>query len=238
MWPIAFAHRGAKAHAPENTVEAFSLALRLGANGLETDVWITADGHVVLDHDGVARVRGRKRPIKELKRDQLASHVPTIDDFFEACGVRFHLSVDIKDDDATDGLVRGAMEHGFPLDRLWICHHHHGGVLDIRSRFENVKVVDSTRLGRLKTGLEPRAAADAQAGIDVINMHSTDWSGGSVTLVHRFGLLAFGWDMQHPRQLETGLLMGLDGVYSDHVDRMVETYSALLAADPPLDQVD
>ena len=48
----AFAHRGARAHAPENTIEAFALALRLGATGLESDVWLTADGEAVLDHDG------------------------------------------------------------------------------------------------------------------------------------------------------------------------------------------
>src|SRR4051794_27300736 len=55
--PIAFGHRGARAHAPENTLEAFELALRLGANGLESDVWLTADGVPVLDHDGVLRRR-------------------------------------------------------------------------------------------------------------------------------------------------------------------------------------
>ena len=56
--PIGFAHRGAKAHAPENTIAAFQLALRLGATGLESDVWLTAEGIPVLDHDGVVR-RGR-----------------------------------------------------------------------------------------------------------------------------------------------------------------------------------
>lgn len=42
--PIGFAHRGAKAHAPENTPEAFDLAVRLGATGIESDVWLSADG--------------------------------------------------------------------------------------------------------------------------------------------------------------------------------------------------
>ena len=55
--PIAFAHRGARAYAPENTIEAFQLALRLGATGLESDVWVTSDGIAVLDHDGVVRRR-------------------------------------------------------------------------------------------------------------------------------------------------------------------------------------
>ncbi len=72
--PIGFAHRGASAHAPENTLEAFSLALRLGASGLESDVWLTRDRIPVLDHDGV--VRGglrRKRPISTVDRAELPS---------------------------------------------------------------------------------------------------------------------------------------------------------------------
>ncbi|MGH2684656.1 MAG: glycerophosphodiester phosphodiesterase, partial [Actinomycetota bacterium] len=75
--PIAFAHRGARAHAPENTLEAFQLALRLGATGLESDVWITADGEAVLDHDGLVGRRPRRRPIATVDRRDLPPHVPT-----------------------------------------------------------------------------------------------------------------------------------------------------------------
>ena len=76
--PLAFAHRGARAHAPENTLEAFTLALRLGATGLESDVWITADAEPVLDHDGVAGGRLRRRPIRTVDRADLPPHVPTL----------------------------------------------------------------------------------------------------------------------------------------------------------------
>jgi glycerophosphoryl diester phosphodiesterase len=55
---ICFAHRGASDRAPENTLEAFTMAIERGANGLETDVWATADGVPVLDHDGVV-IRGK-----------------------------------------------------------------------------------------------------------------------------------------------------------------------------------
>ena len=61
--PITFAHRGARAHAPDNTLEAFDLALRLGADGIETDAWLTADRVAALDHDGVIGRLGRRRPI-------------------------------------------------------------------------------------------------------------------------------------------------------------------------------
>ena len=50
-WPVNLAHRGASARAPENTLEAFRLALESGAGGLELDVHLTRDGHVVVIHD-------------------------------------------------------------------------------------------------------------------------------------------------------------------------------------------
>lgn len=50
-WPVNFAHRGASAHAPENTLEAFRGAVRAGADGLELDVHLTRDGRVVVIHD-------------------------------------------------------------------------------------------------------------------------------------------------------------------------------------------
>lgn len=45
------AHRGARAHAPENTLAAARLAHELGADMWETDVALTADGHMILVHD-------------------------------------------------------------------------------------------------------------------------------------------------------------------------------------------
>lgn len=46
-----WAHRGASAYAPENTIPAFKLALELGADGVELDVQETADGRLVVIHD-------------------------------------------------------------------------------------------------------------------------------------------------------------------------------------------
>lgn len=223
--PIAFGHRGAKAHSPENTLESFELALRLGANGLETDAWITSDGVVVLDHDGVIRSFGRKRPIREVSFSRLPSHIPSLDQLFASCGTNYDLSIDIKDDDAAHGIVDAATNAQFDLSRLWLCHYKIEHTLSYRERFPDVRIVDSTRLARLKDGPEMRAALLANKGVDVLNMHITDWNGGLVTLLHRFEVLAFGWDVQFPHALTNAFRMGLDAVYSDYVDRMVDSYS-------------
>jgi glycerophosphoryl diester phosphodiesterase len=229
--PIAFGHRGARAHAPENTLEAFDLALRLGANGLESDVWLTADGVPVLDHDGLLRRRlGRGRPIGSIARNDLPVHIPTLADLIVHCGSDYHLSLDLKD--AASGLaVIDVVDHLAPamLPRLWLCAPDWRTLLELRGR--GAKLVDSTRLVKLKEGPERRAANLAAEGIDAINMHHTDWNGGLVTLFHRFKRVAFGCDMQHDFVLQNALRMGLDGVYSDWVDRMVDVYTAELG--PP-----
>lgn len=49
--PVVFAHRGASAYAPENTMAAFKKALEMGADGIELDVHLTLDEEVVVIHD-------------------------------------------------------------------------------------------------------------------------------------------------------------------------------------------
>jgi glycerophosphoryl diester phosphodiesterase len=49
--PIIFAHRGASAHAPENTLAAFELAVKQGAPAIEFDVKLTSDRQVIIFHD-------------------------------------------------------------------------------------------------------------------------------------------------------------------------------------------
>ena len=220
--PYAFAHRGARAHAPENTLEAFTLALRLGATGLESDVWITADGEAVLDHDGIAGGRVRRRAINQVARAELPAHIPTLADLYATCGTDMAVSLDVKDVAAVDRVLDVARAAGGrALENLWLCHPRWEQVVEWRARCAEVRLVDSTRLGRLKEGPERRAATLASMGSDAVNMHHLDWTGGLTTLFHRFGGLAFGWDAQTPRVIDELIDLGIDGLYSDHVDRMV-----------------
>jgi glycerophosphoryl diester phosphodiesterase len=68
---------------------------------------------------------------------------------------------------------------------------------------------------------EQHAARLRELGIDAVNLHESEWTGGLVTLYHRFGIRTFGWDAQHHRALVELLRAGIDGVYSDHVDLMM-----------------
>jgi len=224
--PIGFAHRGARAHAPENTIEAFRLALRLGATGLESDVWLTSDGEAVLDHDGLVRTGLRRRPITTVARSQLPSYVPTLAELYDACGTDMQVSLDVKDANAAPVAVAVARAAGDgAVEKLWLCHPDWQQVAAWRALSADVKLVDSTRLRRIKEGPERRAATLADAGVDAINMHASDWTGGLTTLFHRFERLAFAWDAQFERVLDALVAMGCDAVYSDHVDLMVDALS-------------
>jgi glycerophosphoryl diester phosphodiesterase len=71
-WPVNMAHRGASALAPENTIEAFRLALEAGAGGLELDVHMTRDGHIVVIHDAtVDRTTSGTGAVSEMTIDEL-----------------------------------------------------------------------------------------------------------------------------------------------------------------------
>jgi glycerophosphoryl diester phosphodiesterase len=220
--PIGFAHRGASAHAPENTIEAFSLAVRLGAEGLESDVWITRDGVPVLDHDGVVASGLRRRPIAEVDRSDLPGHIPTLDEFYRAVGPGFEVSLDVKDACAAAPTIAVAREHA-AAERLWLCHDDVNLVIEWRALGNDIKLVDSTRLRRIKEGPERRCALLAASGIDALNMHYTDWNAGLVALAHRFERDAFAWDCQFERTLVETLALGVDAVYSDHTDRMIDS---------------
>ncbi len=226
--PIAFAHRGARTLAPDNTLDAFTLAVELGATGIESDAWLTADGVPVLAHDGRVRSGLRRRPIRSMQAAQLPAPVPTMAQLYEAVGCDLHVSVDVKDPAAAAPLVAAARDAGGDdaLRRLWLCSPDWRQAASWRELSPTVRLVDSTRLRQVKEGVEKRAALLAAAGVDALNLHHTDWSPGLTTLVHRFGVHAFAWDCQFERVVAKMLAAGVDGVYSDDVEQMMAAVTA------------
>jgi glycerophosphoryl diester phosphodiesterase len=108
--PVILAHRGASAHAPENTLAAFELALAQGADGFELDVKLSADGKVVVIHDAtVDRTTGAHGRVKDLSLTEMRSlqagsffsekyvgeKIPTLEEVFEALGKRAFINVEL-----------------------------------------------------------------------------------------------------------------------------------------------
>jgi glycerophosphoryl diester phosphodiesterase len=223
--PIGFAHRGARAECQDNTLASFRRALELGAHGLESDVWLTADGVAVLDHDGVVRRGVRRAPIRALRRADLPGHIPSLTELYRECGCDFDLSLDVKDPAAAPAVVDAAGDVG-ALERTWLCGR--GPVLEgWRGLSERVRLVESTRLDRIPGGVATRARQLDRAKVDAVNLRWPDWTATRVADVHRAGLLAFAWDTQRVATIATVLALGVDAVYSDHVERLVEVLAPL-----------
>lgn len=72
-------HRGAKGHAPENTIASFAKALELGCDEVETDVWLVDDDRLLISHD---------RPGPDVKL--------TLDEVLEFCRGRMGVNVELK----------------------------------------------------------------------------------------------------------------------------------------------
>ena len=219
--PILFAHRGGRAHAPENTLEAFRLALRLGATGLESDVWRTRDGIPVLHHDGRVGRRPRRRAISSLTAADLPDHVPTLADLLTEVDPDLPISLDVKDPAGVAPTIRLATEFG-ETTRLWLGHPDHAVLAAWRDLDPRVRLVHSTRVERIGSSLERHAVDLVASGVDGVNLPESEWSGGLVALFRRLGLSCFGWDAQHRRQIDRLVSLRLDGIYGDHVDRLVD----------------
>ncbi|HTT55033.1 MAG TPA: glycerophosphodiester phosphodiesterase family protein [Streptosporangiaceae bacterium] len=124
--PVAFAHRGGAAHAPENSWRAFEHALGLGYWYLETDLQATADGVLVAFHDRTLdRVTDRagriaRLPYREVAKARIAGTepIPRLDDLLAAWpDVRFN--VDLKDGPVI-GPLAGVLRRTASWDRVCV----------------------------------------------------------------------------------------------------------------------
>ncbi len=217
--PVLFAHRGGKAHAPENTLKAFKLALEMSASGLETDIWLSADGQPMLSHDGVVWFGIKRRRYAKLTREQVGPDVPTLSDLYQACGTGFELSIDMKDQQSAKPIIEQARRFGAEK-RLWLCHSDWSFLATLRQH-TTARLINSTRMRRIKEGPERRAAKLAEAGIDGVNLPQQDWTGGLTALFHRFERLCIAWDVQHERIAKALAAMRIDAMHGDHVDRLI-----------------
>jgi glycerophosphoryl diester phosphodiesterase len=109
--PRVIAHRGASRDRPENTLAAFDEALAQGADGIELDVQVSADGVPVVWHDGTlaraggGRARVEREGLAALRRLDPAHrldsrfrglHIPTLEEVLSRYGRRTRLLVELK----------------------------------------------------------------------------------------------------------------------------------------------
>ena len=207
-----FAHRGGRAHGPDNTLGTFREALARGARGLETDGWLTVDGEVVLDHDGVLRVaKQRHEPIAQVRRSELPAHIPTLDELYEECGTNFDLAIDVRLPEVASAIIDIARKHA-ALNRLWLV----GGTPELLEAWQHL---DHTGHFAMSIRLVERRGDVVEmakrAGADALNMRWPWWTKRWVRRVHDAGLLAFAYDVQWQRAVGRCARLQIDGLFSD-----------------------
>jgi glycerophosphoryl diester phosphodiesterase len=132
---VAIAHRGEHFHHPENTVPAFEEAIRAGADFIEVDVRTTADGKLVLSHDGtVDRCTNGHGNVSEMTFDQVEAldagiksgpafagvRIPTFAQVLDLARGRIGIYVDVKNASARD-LVAHIDGHGMTEHVVIYC---------------------------------------------------------------------------------------------------------------------
>jgi glycerophosphoryl diester phosphodiesterase len=229
--PYFFAHRGASAYAPENTLAAFQRALEQGAHLIEFDVKLTADKQVVVIHDqtvdrttnGTGKVN--QLPLSELKKLDAGSwfdekyhgeSIPTLEEVFESIGNKLFMNVELTNYASPfDGLV----------DKV--------SVLVKKHRMENRVIFSSffpTNLIRARQ-LVPavfrgQLILPGRSGwwqrvwgslIDVQANHpyTSDVTAESIDRAHRRGRLVHVWTVNDPEDMKRLCCLGADGFFTD-----------------------
>jgi len=136
--PLILGHRGASHTAPENTLAAFREAARMGADGIELDVHLSADGVPVVMHnahvnattDGAGPICAMS--LAQIKELDAGSHfaacfagerVPTLEEVFAEVGQQLLINIELKAQPAhVQGLERAVVDlinHMGMASRVW-----------------------------------------------------------------------------------------------------------------------
>jgi len=122
---LKIAHRGAKAYEPENTLKAFQKALDLNSDGIELDVHLSADEHVIVIHDDtIDKMTNGKGHVNSFSLSELKSfliadqhQIPTLKEVFDLVDKKCFINIELKNTDALIKVVSLIDEYVF--DKKW-----------------------------------------------------------------------------------------------------------------------
>ena len=216
------AHRGASAHAPENTLESFALALRLGADRVELDIRATADGVPVVVHDPtLERTTGVARAVADVTAAELralpaAVRPPTLDDVLDAFGAGARYLIEVKRIPVeTESVVLDALSARGLGHHAAIQSFDHLLLRRLRRRDPALSLAALFRPGAdLRSGL--RLVAPFVDGIGPV---AAQIDPGLMHEAHGRGLLVRPWTVNDSREMQRLLAAGVDGIITDRPER-------------------
>lgn len=237
MWselprPIVFAHRGASAQAPENTLAAFELAARQGAPAIELDAKLSADGQVIVMHD--ARVdrttdgKGRvcDLPLTALReldagswfsRQYRGERIPTLGEVFETLGKRLFINIELTNyTTPRDALVEKVTElvkaFGLQSQVIFSSFLPHN-LVQAAKRLPEVPrgLLASPRL----MGMWARSFGFAFGDYQALHPFVSDVTLRQIARVHRLRRRIHVWTVNAESDLRRLFAWGVDGVFTD-----------------------
>ena len=102
---LNIAHRGFTKDSPDNTLESFYAAIKLGADGIECDVHETADHHFVIIHDDqLAGKAVNTLSLAEIRKIKIAKdyQIPTLEETLNLCHKHIKLMLELKQVNSLD----------------------------------------------------------------------------------------------------------------------------------------
>ena len=212
------AHRGASRARRENTVEAFRVAAEMGADGVELDVRLTADGELAVHHD--ERTSDGSLIASTVRRD-LPAHVPGLAEALDSCGDIF-VNVEIKNSDRSRHYDRDMVVVRLVVEELRRRPLGHFSV----SSFD-LATLDATRelAPEIETGFlfdrgDPTAVLRLAARRGHGAVHPGDLLVDEVLMAQadQLGLEVNVWTVDDPGRMAELLHLGVDGLITNVPD--------------------
>ena len=219
---LVLGHRGASATTPENTIEAFAEARRLGADGVELDIRRTADDALAVHHDAVLP-DGRK--LVDLRVQELPPSVPLLESALDVCEGLL-VNVEIKnapqdpDFDAEHAIAARVAAVVSDRDQILVsCFN--------LAPLDAFRLVDpATPTGWLTVPAWDQARAVTQAadrGHLALHPHESAVTAELVEAAHRAGLAVNTWTVDDPERMRQLATVGVDAVITNVVDVAIRT---------------
>jgi glycerophosphoryl diester phosphodiesterase len=247
--PLIVAHRGLRAHVPEQTVASFQAAITHGAEMIEADAQLSRDGQLVLMHDvDVDRTTNGHGSVADLTWAELSSldaggwfdpmfsglRIPRASELLElaqAAGISLCLEAKgYSRDQAADIAVAIAdlIVERDATTWAFVSSFDHEALIAARARVPAILIAPE-RLP--EHGVQPAAETLRQA-IDleapVIQHRWELLSADVVDTLHDGGVAVWAWNTNDARSARLALALGVDGVMGDDVDVLVTARSELL----------
>lgn len=244
---LCYAHRGARAYLPENTVPAFALAFELGADGIECDVQRTSDGRLVIIHDGtVNRTTDGTGPVagytfaalRQLdagRARHIPATIPTLEETLDLVRGRAGLlNLEIKGEsvDESVGTARAVEPLLRDLDdemraRLLVSSFEHPAIAWLKDQLPWLRTgaLYGEREWRGRDLIAPAISLRAEAIHPALSLVTPEL----VRRAHETGLQVNVWTVNLDATIRRLMRLGVDGIFSDYPERVVIVRARLAA---------